>query len=124
LRGNSKQNGRGAGSKDSGQLKGLRSGVEKGRGCPIIPEKGSAGEFRAEDLGVDGGLEFCFESPASLVLSISASCGKMALGVMHRSPVLIMIVNLVYSARRGPVAERNPWRSCSPEWQIPSPVPR
>jgi heme/copper-type cytochrome/quinol oxidase subunit 1 len=37
--------------------------------------------------------------------------------------VLIMIVNLVYSARRGPVAEHNPLRSCLPEWQIPSPVP-
>jgi cytochrome c oxidase subunit 1 len=37
--------------------------------------------------------------------------------------VLIMIYNLIYSARRGKVAERNPWRSRSPEWQIPSPIP-
>ncbi|MFC2037203.1 cbb3-type cytochrome c oxidase subunit I [Chloroflexota bacterium] len=37
--------------------------------------------------------------------------------------VAIMIYNLVYSARRGEVAERNPWRSRSPEWQIPSPIP-
>jgi cytochrome c oxidase subunit 1 len=37
--------------------------------------------------------------------------------------VLIMIVNLIHSARRGEVAERNPWRSRSPEWQIPSPIP-
>jgi cytochrome c oxidase subunit 1 len=37
--------------------------------------------------------------------------------------VLIMVINLVYSARRGEVAERNPWRSRSPEWQIPSPIP-
>jgi cytochrome c oxidase subunit 1 len=37
--------------------------------------------------------------------------------------VLIMIYNLVVSARRGVVAERNPWRSRSPEWHIPSPVP-
>jgi cytochrome c oxidase subunit 1 len=37
--------------------------------------------------------------------------------------VLIMIYNLVASARRGKVAEANPWRSRSPEWQIPSPVP-
>jgi cytochrome c oxidase subunit 1 len=37
--------------------------------------------------------------------------------------VLIMIANLAYSAVRGRVAERNPWRSRSPEWQIPSPVP-
>jgi len=37
--------------------------------------------------------------------------------------VLIMIANLIYSARRGEIAERNPWRSRSPEWQIPSPIP-
>jgi cytochrome c oxidase subunit 1 len=37
--------------------------------------------------------------------------------------VLIMVYNLVSSARSAEVAERNPWRSRSPEWQIPSPVP-
>jgi cytochrome c oxidase subunit 1 len=37
--------------------------------------------------------------------------------------VLIMIYNLLYSARRGKVADTNPWRSRSPEWQIPSPIP-
>jgi cytochrome c oxidase subunit 1 len=37
--------------------------------------------------------------------------------------VLIMIYNLIRSARRGEVAERNSWRSRSPEWQIPSPIP-
>jgi cytochrome c oxidase subunit 1 len=37
--------------------------------------------------------------------------------------VLIMIYNLVRSARKGEVAVANPWRSRSPEWQIPSPVP-
>ncbi len=37
--------------------------------------------------------------------------------------VLIMIFNLIRSARKGEVAERNPWRSRSPEWQIPSPIP-
>jgi cytochrome c oxidase subunit 1 len=37
--------------------------------------------------------------------------------------VLVMLFNLVSSARRGEVAERNPWRSRSPEWQIPSPIP-
>jgi cytochrome c oxidase subunit 1 len=37
--------------------------------------------------------------------------------------VLICIFNLVRSARKGRVAERNPWRSRSPEWQIPSPIP-
>jgi cytochrome c oxidase subunit 1 len=37
--------------------------------------------------------------------------------------VLVMLYNLVSSARRGEVAVRNPWRSRSPEWQIPSPIP-
>ena len=37
--------------------------------------------------------------------------------------VLVMLYNLIASARRGEVAEANPWRSRSPEWQIPSPVP-
>ena len=37
--------------------------------------------------------------------------------------VLIMLVNLVVSARSREVAEANPWGSRSPEWQIPSPVP-
>ncbi|MEW5870316.1 MAG: cbb3-type cytochrome c oxidase subunit I [Chloroflexota bacterium] len=37
--------------------------------------------------------------------------------------VLIAIYNLVYSASRGRVAERNPWRSRSPEFMLPSPIP-
>jgi cytochrome c oxidase subunit 1 len=37
--------------------------------------------------------------------------------------VLIAIYNFVVSARRGEVAVANPWRSRSPEWQIPSPAP-
>jgi cytochrome c oxidase subunit 1 len=37
--------------------------------------------------------------------------------------VLIMVYNLVTSARSGEVAEANPWHSRSPEWQIPSPAP-
>ncbi|MCB9419643.1 MAG: cbb3-type cytochrome c oxidase subunit I [Ardenticatenaceae bacterium] len=37
--------------------------------------------------------------------------------------VLIMVYNLVWSARRGPVASANPWRSRAPEFQIPSPIP-
>jgi len=57
-------------------------------------------------LGIDGG---------QLLVTIA--------GFVIALSVLIMIINLVYSARRGRVAERNPWRSRSPEWQIPSPVP-
>ena len=37
--------------------------------------------------------------------------------------VLIAIYNFVVSARKGEVAVANPWRSRSPEWQIPSPAP-
>jgi len=37
--------------------------------------------------------------------------------------VLVMIYNFVASARTQPAAARNPWRSRSPEWQIPAPVP-
>jgi cytochrome c oxidase subunit 1 len=37
--------------------------------------------------------------------------------------VLIMSYNLVRSARSGAVSGRNPWRSRSIEWQLPSPPP-
>jgi cytochrome c oxidase subunit I len=37
--------------------------------------------------------------------------------------MIIFIINLVYSARRGEVAAANPWRSRSPEWMLPSPIP-
>jgi cytochrome c oxidase subunit 1 len=44
-------------------------------------------------------------------------------GVVIGISVLICLFNLVRSARRGRIAEANPWRSRSPEWQIPSPIP-
>jgi cytochrome c oxidase subunit 1 len=38
--------------------------------------------------------------------------------------VLILVINLVWSARRtAPKAVANPWRSRGLEWQIPSPAP-
>ncbi|GIV78379.1 MAG: cytochrome c oxidase subunit 1 [Litorilinea sp.] len=37
--------------------------------------------------------------------------------------ILLMIYNLFHSADVGELAGANPWRSRSPEWQIPSPVP-
>lgn len=37
--------------------------------------------------------------------------------------VIVFAVNLIFSAKRGPVAAANPWRSRSPEWQLPSPTP-
>lgn len=44
-------------------------------------------------------------------------------GFVIATAVFITVYNLIASARRGEVAERNPWRSRSPEWQIPSPIP-
>lgn len=37
--------------------------------------------------------------------------------------VLIFIGNMIHSALYGEVAEGNVWRSRSPEWQVPSPMP-
>jgi cytochrome c oxidase subunit 1 len=37
--------------------------------------------------------------------------------------VLLVLYNLIRYARVGEAAGANPWRSRSPEWQIPSPVP-
>jgi cytochrome c oxidase subunit I len=37
--------------------------------------------------------------------------------------MIVFVVNLVYSMVRGEVALPNPWRSRSPEWQLPSPAP-
>ena len=37
--------------------------------------------------------------------------------------VLIAVVNFIYSARKGEVAAANPWRSRSPEFMVPSPIP-
>ncbi|MCP4422668.1 MAG: cytochrome c oxidase subunit I [Chloroflexi bacterium] len=37
--------------------------------------------------------------------------------------VLLAVYNFVVSAKRGEVAEANPWGSRSPEFQIPSPIP-
>ena len=37
--------------------------------------------------------------------------------------VLIAVYNFIASARKGEVAVPNPWRSRSPEWQLPSPIP-
>lgn len=36
---------------------------------------------------------------------------------------IIAIVNFIYSAVKGPRAVANPWRSRSPEFQLPSPIP-
>ena len=57
-------------------------------------------------LGIEGG---------QMVITIA--------GLLIGLSVLIMLYNLIRSARKGTLAEPNPWHSRSPEWQIPSPVP-
>lgn len=37
--------------------------------------------------------------------------------------VMVFVINVAVSLRRGEVALPNPWNSRSPEWQIPSPAP-
>jgi cytochrome c oxidase subunit 1 len=44
-------------------------------------------------------------------------------GFMVGAAMLIFVANLVSSFRAGVPAPANPWRSRSPEWQIPSPPP-
>jgi cytochrome c oxidase subunit 1 len=44
-------------------------------------------------------------------------------GYLIGTSVLIAFFNFIISARRGEVAVANPWRSRSPEWQLPSPIP-
>ena len=44
-------------------------------------------------------------------------------GILIAVSVLVCIYNLWYNARNGQIAKDNPWRSRSPEFQIPSPIP-
>lgn len=44
-------------------------------------------------------------------------------GILIFLSVLLMVYNLIRSARRGEVAEGNVWDSRSPEWQTPNPAP-
>ena len=52
---------------------------------------------------------------AHLVITIAA--------FLIATSVLIFVINMIWSARRGVVAVGNLWRSRSPEWQVPSPMP-
>ena len=52
--------------------------------------------------------------------------GQMAVtiaGFAIAFSILLFVYNLFSSAEVGVLAGANPWRSRSPEWQIPSPVP-
>ena len=53
--------------------------------------------------------------PGHLIVTISA--------FLIAFSFLLMIYNFFYSVEAGRVAGDNPWRSRSPEWQIPSPAP-
>lgn len=44
-------------------------------------------------------------------------------GLVIFTSVLIMMYNLIRSAKRGEIAEGNLWNSRSPEWQTPNPAP-
>ncbi|MCP4429003.1 MAG: cytochrome c oxidase subunit I [Chloroflexi bacterium] len=44
-------------------------------------------------------------------------------GFVIGAAVLVMVYNLFINTKSQETAEMNPWRSRSPEWQIPSPVP-
>ena len=44
-------------------------------------------------------------------------------GYLIAISVLIMFINMIYSAKHGEKAEGNIWNSRSPEWQVPSPMP-
>jgi cytochrome c oxidase subunit 1 len=65
---------------------------------------------RIADYDQSLGLE-----PTHLLITIAA--------FVIATSVLIFFANIVYSARKGQVAVPNPWRSRSPEWTLPSPIP-
>jgi len=53
------------------------------------------------------------------VLNVMSSAGASILAVGY----LLPLVYFLWSARYGPVAERNPWGATTLEWQTPSPPP-
>lgn len=63
---------------------------------------------------VDYDAELGFD-PVHLIMTIA--------GFVIFFSVVLSIINIVYSARRGPAAKGNVWNSRSPEWQISSPPP-
>ncbi len=60
----------------------------------------------------DPGLGF---EPTHIVLTIA--------GFLIALSVLIFFINLIASLRNGEAAKGNLWKSRSPEWQVPSPMP-
>ncbi len=61
--------------------------------------------------------------PPLVVASKPGICSITIAGFLIGLSVLLMIWNFFQSAEVGVLAGDNPWRSRSPEWQIPSPIP-
>jgi cytochrome c oxidase subunit 1 len=74
------------------------------------------------DVGLLGMRRRIVTYDASLGISTQQLLITIAAFVIALS-MLIFVVNLIVSVQRGEVAVANPWRSRSPEWQIPSPAP-
>jgi len=53
-------------------------------------------------------------------LNVSISLMAFVLGATQ----IVLLVNVVWSALRGPLADPNPWRACTLEWTVASPPPR
>jgi cytochrome c oxidase subunit 1 len=74
------------------------------------------------EVGLKGMRRRIVDWDPSLPIDVGQMLVTIA-GFVIAVSVAVMVYNLIHSARRGEVAERNPWRSRSPEWQIPSPIP-
>jgi cytochrome c oxidase subunit 1 len=83
--------------------------------------------FWAQSLGqIQVGLKGMRRRIVDWDAALGIGAGQMVVtiaGFLIGFSILIMLFNLIQSARKGEVAEANPWNSRSPEWQIPSPIP-
>ncbi|MBI2328361.1 MAG: cbb3-type cytochrome c oxidase subunit I [Chloroflexi bacterium] len=71
-------------------------------------------------LGINGMNRRVFDYPEALGgVNLFVSIAAFLLGASF----LVFLTNMVYSWLRGPVAEANPWRARTLEWQISSPPP-
>ena len=71
-------------------------------------------------LGIDGMRRRVADYPSEMGgvnLFVSVMAVNIALSVA------VFVVNIVWSWRRGPKAESNPWRAHTLEWQVASPPP-
>ena len=79
----------------------------------------SLGQMRVGLLGMrrriadyDPALNFDF---THLIITIA--------GFVIFASVLVCIYNLIKSIKTGEIADSNPWKSRSPEWLLPTPIP-